>query len=97
MVHHPLGPYGAEELTAIKNKAAERPMRVVEVAPRGLHPRPCWRGKGAPFPASTMAVLHEHSLGPTGKQKVYLPLVVLGILAVCGRDRRGSRDHVSKS
>ena len=95
------GPYGAEELTAIKNKAAERPMRVVEVASlEELHPKhpPVSAGKGSALPpASTMAVLHEHSLGPTGKQKVYLPLVVLGILAVVVGIGAVVRDHVSKS
>ena len=95
------GPYDADTLAAIKNKAAERPMRLVEVASlEELHPKhpPVIAGKGdALAPASTMAVLHEHSLGPTAKQKLYLPFVFLAILAVLVAIGSVVRDHVSKS
>jgi len=95
------GPYGAEALAAIKNKAAERQMRLVEVASlEELHPKhpPVSEGKGsARPPASTMAVLHEHTLGPTAKQKLYLPFLFLGILAVVIGIGAVVRDHASKS
>ncbi len=95
------GPYGAEALAAIKSKAAERHMRLVEVASlEELHPKhpPVSAGKGSVLPpASTMEVLHEHTLGPTAKQKLYLPFLFLGILAVVVGIGAVVRDHASKS
>jgi hypothetical protein len=95
------GPYDVAALAAIKNKAAEKSMRLVEVASlEELHPKqpPVVTAKGIALPpASTMAVLHEHTLGPTTKQKLYLPFLFLGVLAVVVGIGAVVRDHMSKS
>ena len=63
------GPHGPEALAGIKAKAAERGMRIVEVASlEDLHPKqpaPAAGTKDGLSPTSTMAVLHEHTICPT--------------------------------
>ncbi len=94
------GPHGPEALAGIKAKAAERGMRIVEVASlEDLHPKQPALAAGTKdglSPTSTMAVLHEHTIGPTRKQKMFLPFLFLGILVVLGGLIAIIRDHATR-
>ncbi len=94
-------PMTAGEVAAVREKAAAAGLTVKDVADmEALHAKaasPAAGGGAGPGAGSTISALHEHSLTPSRKQKVVLPFVFLGVLAVLAAVVGVARDHMTRS
>ncbi len=78
------------DVTDVQELTAARPMQ----AAMGAAPA---KTDDAPEHSSTIAALHAHKMGPSRREKMVLPLVLLGVIAVLVAVGSVVRDHMNHS